>query len=140
MKYDDASWHAQSDEARNLPPGAGATHIGMFLAWTIFAGLSAPLDDVWKEDAEVLKRRDVTPGAWLEHYCDGKFNDAMLSVEGNAFAEVYYDDDGEYLRDYADTLGPEVGSLYEVADSWESYDKLAPVLDKRLAQWRGGRA
>ncbi len=140
MKYDDASWHAQGEDGRRLPPGAGATHIGMFLAWTIFAGLASALDDVWREDVAVLKRRDVTPGAWLEHYCDGKFNDSMLSVEGNAFAESYYDDDGEYLRDYANALGAEVESLYEVADSWETYDKLAPVLDNRLAQWRGGHA
>ncbi|HVY03494.1 MAG TPA: hypothetical protein VG983_07545 [Caulobacterales bacterium] len=140
MKYDDASWHAQSEDGRRAMPGAGATHIGMFLAWAILNGLAAELDEIWREDVGVLKRREMTPGAWLIHFCDGKFNDAMLSVEGNAFAEAYYEDEGEYLRDYARRLGAGVGSLYDVPDTWETYDRLAPALDRRLAQWRGARA
>ena len=139
MKYDDASWHAQSEDGARALSGAGATHIGMFLAWAINARLAAKLDNVWQQDIEVLRRREMTPGAWLAHYCDGKFSDAMLGVEGNAFAEVYYEDEGEYLRDYARRLGAEVGSLYDVPDTWETYDQLAPVLDHRLAQWRGAR-
>jgi hypothetical protein len=135
MKYDDASWHAQTAGASR----AGATHIGMFLAWAILAGLAADIDEVWREDIAVLKRREMAPGAWLVHFCDGKFNDAMLSVEGNAFAGVYYEDEGEYLHDYARRLGGEVGSLYDVPDTWETYDRLAPALDRRLAQWRGAR-
>jgi len=30
-------------------------------------------------------------------------------------------------------------SEYHVADSWESYDKLKPVLDNRLSAWRSSR-
>ena len=33
MKYDDASWHYEGAYPADLPPEAGATHIGMFLAW-----------------------------------------------------------------------------------------------------------
>ena len=35
MKYDDASWHYGGDFPADLPQAAGATHIGMFLAWLI---------------------------------------------------------------------------------------------------------
>ena len=139
MKYDDSSWHAQSEDGRRIPAGAGATHIGMFLAWAINRGLTATLDQVWQDDIAVLKRREMAPGAWLTHYCDGKFSDSMLSTEGNAFAEAYYDDEGEYLPDYARILGADVDTLYDVPDNWDSYDRLAPVLDARLVQWRGAR-
>ena len=33
MKYDDAGWHVGGDFPDDLPPEAGATHIGMFAAW-----------------------------------------------------------------------------------------------------------
>lgn len=40
MKYDDASWHVGGDFPKELPPEAGATHIGMFAAWCMLNGLT----------------------------------------------------------------------------------------------------
>ena len=89
-----------------------------------------------------LRRGDQTPGAWFIRACDEKFTDEDLTEEGNAFALSYYSD-GErpsdhpdaYLADYAETFA-EHDDLYAVPDTWSSFDRLKPVLDKRLAEWK----
>jgi len=43
MKYDDASWHYDGEFPADLPPEAGATHIGMYLAWCLLNELAGPL-------------------------------------------------------------------------------------------------
>jgi len=43
MKYDDASWHYDGDFPDDLPEEAGATHVGMFLAWAITDDLAGEL-------------------------------------------------------------------------------------------------
>jgi hypothetical protein len=48
VKYDDASWHYGGDFPKGLPQKAGATHIGMFLAWMILNGLSS--EELMEED------------------------------------------------------------------------------------------
>lgn len=64
-----------------------------------------------------------------------------MNEEGNTFTAGYFDfSTGSYLADYEALLGhglpPGDGQLYYVADTWENFDKLSPVLDKRLADWR----
>ncbi|MEG3156461.1 hypothetical protein ACKVMH_00855 [Lysobacter zhanggongensis] len=146
MKYDDASWHYGGDFPADLPREAGATHTGMFIAWALLAGLSGELHTTdFPEDIPELTKRSVTPGAFFLSACDGKFTDEDLSVEGNAFASSYFDvESGGYLADYEETLGQNLpagrDSLYHIADSWESFDKLRPVLDRRLAEWRARAA
>lgn len=39
MKYDDSTWHTDGDFPADLPPEAGATHIGMFMAWALAQNL-----------------------------------------------------------------------------------------------------
>ena len=91
MKYDDASWHYGGDFPRELPPEAGATHIGMFVAWAMLNSLASDeaLDD-YDEDIEALRKRTITPGQWVMRVLDEKFSDHDLSDEGNAFAASYY--------------------------------------------------
>jgi hypothetical protein len=70
--------------------------------------------------------------------CDERFTDEDLSDEGNAFAAFYYKSEeswGDYLDDYESTLGQKGRSLYHVADTWENYDLLAPVIRKRFETW-----
>jgi hypothetical protein len=44
MKYDDSSWHYGGDVfPEDLPPEAGGTHIGMFLAWAIMNYLESEM-------------------------------------------------------------------------------------------------
>ena len=119
----------------DLPPEAGATHAGMFLAWALLAGLgsadTAAIDN--------LRNQRLTPGRFFLAVCDGKLTDSDLSVEGNAFAQVYFED-GDFLADYEGSAGQGLPSLYYVADSWETYAKLQPLFDRRLSEWKAARS
>jgi hypothetical protein len=141
MKYDDASWHYGGDFPANLPPEAGATHTGMFVAWALLRGLCGELHLVeFPEPFARLQRKEITPGRFFIEACDQKFTDEDLNEEGNAFAQAYYDfERGKYLADYERILGGNVESLYHVADTWDNFHLLEPVLDARLAEWRAMR-
>src|ERR1043166_7801129 len=140
MKHDDASWHAGGEFPADLAASAGATHIGMFVAWAALNGLAGSVHtEEFPEPLEALRRREITPGQFLQQACDGKFTDEDLSVEGNRFAEAYYpsaDDRWHYIADYAATLFRGEPSLYHVADTWENYDCLVPVLQRRFREWQ----
>ena len=136
MKYDDASWHYGADNfPKELPLVSGAIHTGMFVAWGLLSGLAGEIHE--PQLIEQLKRRSNTPGQFFLDDCDGKFTDEDLNDEGNAFAAAYFDfETGEYLKDYEQILAAEAPTLYHVADTWENFDLLKPVLDRRFAEWR----
>ncbi len=138
MKYDDASWHYGGDFPDDLPNEAGATHIGMFVAWALLIDLggSIHLEDYPEEFAK-LRSREVTPAQFFLQACDEKFTDDDLSEEGNAFAQFYYEpDDANYLEDYVMILCQNLPSLYHVADTWDNFELLKPILDERFSSWR----
>ena len=141
MKYDDASWHSGGNFPDDLPPEAGATHTGMFVAWAFLSGLVGELHlEEMPEELDFLRRREVTRGAFFLRTCDGKFTDEDLSPEGNAFAQHYFDlEHGEYLDDYERVLSHDLPSQYHVPDTWQSFDRLRPVLDERFSAWRETR-
>lgn len=136
-KYDDASWHFNGDFPEDLPLEAGGTHIGMFLAWAIDKSLVRPLHS----NAESVKRREDTGRDYLMLACDGQLTESDLSELGNAFAQEYYKDshanrEGQYFEDYNSVLVQGLPSFYHVEDTWESFDRLKPVLDARFEEWR----
>ena len=137
MKYDDVSWHTGADEyPKHLPREAAATHTGMFIAWALLSGLGGELA---AEDLPPLRARRITPGRFFNDQCDGKFVDEQLNAEGNGFVTAYFDlDQGGYLKDYDRVLCAGLTTAYEVADTWENFDKLKPRLDRRLDEWRRG--
>ncbi|HGM7335586.1 TPA: hypothetical protein ACKQCJ_001915 [Stenotrophomonas maltophilia] len=140
MKYDDASWHSDGDFPADLPPEAGATHIGMYLAWLLLRGMaSEDLRNDMQDELAALNRRAVTPGQFIL-VCDGKLVDDMINDEANAFTAEYYDmENGQYLDDYEDLLGKDVQDLYHVADTWENFDQLAPVIAQRFIAWQAAQ-
>jgi hypothetical protein len=141
VKYDDAGWHSGGDFPAGLPPEAGATHAGIYLAWALLAGLGGEYHVVDSaEDLERLRARKLTPGQYFLAVCDGKLTDEDFGAEGNAFAQAYYQQDNAgFIADYQEYLAKGLPSDYHVADSWANFDKLQPVLDRRLANWRRGR-
>jgi hypothetical protein len=138
MKYDDASWHYGGDFPSELPDDAGATHTGMFVAWALLSGLAGDIHVTeFPESIEKLRSRSVTPGQFFLEVCDGKFTDEDLSDEGNAFAQAYFEfEKGSYVSDYQRVLVGDLPSQYHVSDTWENFDRLRSVLDKRLEEWR----
>jgi hypothetical protein len=139
VKYDDASWHYGAENfPKELPQSAGAIHTGMFVAWAMLSGFAG--EQHIDESQELIKRlegRTITPAEFFLEACDGKFTDEDMNEEGNAFTAAYFDfETGSYLGDYEEVLAAEVPTLYDVPDTWESYDRLKPVLDRRLSEWR----
>jgi hypothetical protein len=141
LKYDDASWHYGGDFPSGLPDSAGATHIGMFVAWAVLNGLAGPLhtEDA-TEELERLEGRSVTPGEWFLSVCDGKFTHHDLNDVGNQFALAYYEVEGSgsYLDDYGQAF-PETEVLYYVPDSWATFSVLEPLIRTRFETWRNSR-
>lgn len=137
VKYDDAAWHYEGDFPANLSHEAGATHIGMFVAWCMLNGMAGDVHrDEPTSELNKLYMRELTPGQWFMHACDAKFTDEDVNDEGNAFAASYYAlDKGQYLADYERTLGEDYPSLYHVPDNWHSYDRLAAVISQRYHDW-----
>lgn len=139
MKYDDASWHYGGDFPKDLPNEAGATHIGMFVAWALLSRLASSVHtEEFPEELDLLQRRQITPGQFFLRNCDGKFTDEDLDPIGNEFVRAYFETN-RYLLDYEEVLGSDLPSLYHVEDSWENYDRLCPRLDQRFAAWNRKR-
>lgn len=132
MKYDDASWHYGGEFPLTLAPSAASTHIGMFVAWATLNGFGSGIHT--DEELLALTTRTITPGNWFISACDEKFTDEDLTVEGNEFAAHYYEAPYTYFTDYGNTFSSDI--MYKVPDTWDTYDKLAPVIKRRFSIWR----
>ena len=112
----------------------------MFLCWMVLRGhAGAEHCDDSEEVIGPLSRRELTPGTWFFKWCDGKFWNADLDEEGNRFASFYYAEEGKpfkaYIDDYQATF-PEHPDVYSVPDTWESFDRLSPVIEARYVAWK----
>lgn len=140
MKYDDAAWHYEGHFPGNLPNEAGATHIGMFLAWLLLHGMGSELlIDRSRNSLEKLRSRAITGRDFLIIECDEKFTDEDLNETGNHFTQYYYNGDGkicQYLDDYDDALCSGLESMYYVKDNWENYEKLHVYINAAFQHWR----
>jgi hypothetical protein len=140
MAYDRADFDYSTTED-SLPKGHAATHIGMFLAWAALNGL---LNDYHEQhSAELLKQlrtRRITGREFFAAVFKEQFAEKDLNVEGNSFAEHYYrnlaGEKGPYFGDYRKILASGLPSFWHVADTWENFDKLAPVISRRFEQWK----
>jgi len=133
---DRADWHYGGNYPSELPPENGGTHIGMYIAWIMLRNLaSKELIQLADDTYTWVLNREVTGRTLLLTKLDEKFFDTLLTPEGREFTSSYYETNG-YANDYDRVLGGDLPTLYHVADTWENFDKLAPILDERLAAWR----
>src|SRR5690349_7620681 len=140
MAYDRADYDYSTEE-QPLPKGHAATHIGMFLAWAALHGL---LNDYHEQHSAQLvgqlRARQITGRQFFQAACQEQFAEKDLNVQGNAFAESYYRDSagqrGAYFADYKQVLAARLPSFWHVADTWDNYEKLAPVINRRFETWK----
>ncbi len=74
-KFDDASWHWSADNfPADAPEENGATHIGMFVTWTIERGLFADPDLTLEEVEAVgaVRAGSMSGRDFLLRYFNGK--------------------------------------------------------------------
>ena len=135
--YDKAKWHADGEYPPDLDRGNAFHHSGLFFGWLVDSDLLDPefLQDA-QDDVAAFKGRQIT-GPELFRRMDGVLADDMLNDVGNAFARDYFDfEHGQFLADYERELGSGLPSVYHVRDTWENYDKLRVLLDRRFRDWQ----
>lgn len=144
MKFDSAAWHYTGHFPKELPPEAGATHIGMFMAWVIKNDLlSEQHAEKYQADIDAVLKREITGRDYLLRNCNSQITDEDLSDTGRAFAfDFYCDDEGyrEYIELYDKTFCKKLSSFYEVRDTWENYDKISEAIDQKFGKWASKRS
>jgi len=157
MAIDRMDWHYEGDYPQDLPAENGGTHIGLYLAWAFDRGLYAEehLED-WPDELEQLKSREITGLDFLIIACDGKLIEDDFNEKGCSFTLNYYDWQPQsdfnrqlgccYMQDYCDVFnahaksqGFEYPSVYHVENTWENFERLKPLLDRRFNQWQHWR-
>jgi len=143
--YDRMDWHYGGDYPENLPTENGGTHIGMFLAWIINNNLQGELHRQESNDSiRKVLTREWTGRDFLVNECDEKFWEDCMNDEGNEFTKFYYETVREsgvsyFLEDYSGLFGNAIESIYEVENTWDNYDRLKPLVDKRYEDWKAGK-
>ena len=134
-QFDRVEWHLGAGFPKDLPKEAAATHIGMFMAWALQRKHEAYVHrEAHLKQVEAVRARTMTGARFVLECCDAKLSDHDLNGEGSAFAAHYYAK--TYLTDYVDTLGADVDTVYHVPDTWDRFDQIARVIDKRFAAWK----
>ncbi|MBK7468107.1 MAG: hypothetical protein IPJ43_15580 [Saprospiraceae bacterium] len=138
--FDKAKWHVNDDFPSDLDQHQSYIHSGLFICWLIENGL---LEDDFKiensKGINLLLSRQVAPSKFYVDYLDGVFDAEGFTEEAIKFTTDYFDfEKGNYLTDYLPTLGStnSLPSLFHVADTWENYDKLKSIINKRFVEWK----
>ncbi len=126
--YDKLDWHYDAAVRAGQPAENAFTHIGLYLAWIIRHDLHDP--DAFPADHVLAVKSGGMSGSDLADDIDGKLVADVLSAEGNAFTDAYYD---RYLEDYAATFAhlPDYG----VVDEPDNYGRIEEVIDRRYQAW-----
>jgi hypothetical protein len=139
MKYDDAEWYFLNFE-RELENEAGGTHIGMYFAWAVLKGLGSNEHAGTGRALDRLKKREATGQEVFFDYCDGKLTDDDFNDQGNAFTQFYYEksfavDFAAWFKKSLPNTGHPVADGCSLPDTWENYDRLVLLLDRRYKVW-----
>ena len=127
-KYDDADYHEGSAIEAGQPAGNAFTHIGLFLGWLIRHDLANP-QFFSAADLAAVKAGTMS-GSDLQSNVDGKLMSDMLTTEGAAFTDWYYE---KYLDDYAAAFSDT--DDYSIVDDVVSRSDIEPALDRRYSEW-----
>jgi len=138
--FDKAKWHINKDFPKDLDQQQSYVHSGVYICWLIDNGLfEADFKAEHLESINKLMTRKITPSKFYIDQLDGVFDAEGLTQEAIEFTNDYFDfEKGKYINDYTETLDPDnnLPSLFHIADSWNNYDKMKPIINKRLAEWK----
>ncbi len=136
--YDKGKHHLETVDNYGLPESHAYHHTLYFFRWLIENNL---MSDEFRSETQSFEPRGVTNDAVLQTYewWDCCLVDDMLSDEGNAFAQHYFDfEKGQYLSDYMGLLQGDLPSEFHIELTEENYQKLKQIVDRRFAKWKGG--
>lgn len=142
MIVDCLEWHYRGDYPTGVDKENAGIHMGMYLSWIINSRLeSDELINLYSEDINRLRNKEITGKEFLIKNCKGILNDKFICKDAIEFTLGYYlssrEDYCQYLADYIDTfLDSNIGSLYTLEDSWENYRKISEVITTRYNSWK----
>lgn len=137
MKYDDASWHSDGNYPPELPIQNASTHIGIYLAWAIDNDFVSELHlEEHPQEVALVKHRKIKGSEFLGKFCDGKLTDEDFNDLGKDFTESFFED--RYYEVYANAVDPDdqLPTIYHVCDSWDTYDKVSPLISDAFKKWK----
>lgn len=144
-KYDDYVWHYEGDFPVDLAHEQGATHIGFFFSWCVFKELiSQEVIDKFAEDINAVKKKRYSGTEFLLDHYKGCLTSTLLTEEGNAFANDYYDEDSRFAKTVANYFDDyiqayDIGNpdkFYYVEDTWDNYFEIKEIINHRYEQWK----
>ena len=137
--YDKAKYHHDSVRKARLPIKQSEVHTAFFLGWIIDNDLYSKMFAEGPREQELIRQYKARKIAALAVYewWDTCLIDDMLSSEGNAFAQAYFDfERGKYLSDYQEVLVGDLPSLFHVKYNWENYETIRSRIDDRYDSWK----
>lgn len=135
--HDKASWHMSVGTGWEVSDFQGYVPTGMYLGWLIENSfLSEEFIEVNQERITLFKQRQLSGAKIFELGCDGVLSMEDLTETANKFTYSYLDaGKGGYFKDYKETLADNLPTIYHVADTWENYEKIKSIINRRFAEW-----
>lgn len=134
--YDKAKWHYEGDFPKELEQYHGFIHIGYYLTWLVDNNLFDHHNNLIAiTEIQKIKNRTIKGTQFLKEFLDGVLIDEDLTAIGNEFSYYYYEK-GTYFDDYFEVLCEDLPTIYHIQDSWENYNKIKPIIDKRYNDWK----
>ena len=135
-KAGELAWQPWSpEEVRRLTDGGQPVFVDFTAAWCVTCQVNKR---VALNNADVVKafRNGQASLHDVYDWWDRCLIDEMLSDEGNAFAQSYFDfERGEYMKDYARVLQRDLPSEFHVPFTEANYQAIRGVIDVRYAAW-----
>lgn len=138
--YDKAKYHEESVRSLGLPEEHAYNHTTFFMSWLVKNHLMS--DDFEKDKNNPVSdyRNGKISINRLYEWWDCCLISDMLSAEGNAFAQTYFDfDKGRYLKDYSKHLQRDLPTPFHVPYTAENEVTIHAVIDKRYREWKHGK-
>lgn len=131
--FDKAKWHFGGDFPIELNPYQAYIHTGFYIGWLVRNNLIS--DEFKAESKEYIQKfldKKITSVKLYEEQLDGVFSSNDVNDLGFRFTKSYFDfEKGQYLKDYEEILATNLPTLFNVQDTWENFEKICNVIDKR---------
>ncbi len=134
--FDKAKFHDNSISEAGLDDVQSFVHSGIFLSWIVRNDLIS--DYLLKECTRLIKltKTEKVSPTELYEYLDGGLIGELFNKVGYNFALDYFDfDTGYYVEDYDTALTLNEPDIFRAANTWESYHKIAKIMDSRFEKW-----
>jgi hypothetical protein len=113
--------------------------MGLYLGWGMMRGMmSQVFQNEYADDVAAFKERRLS-GPLFVSRLGGMLLTSLFNDELVEFSRRYYSVSGRFFGDYVHAFAKPIakaGSMYVVADTWESQDHLSALLDQRFSAWQ----